>query len=389
MKNNRLHFLDSLRGFASIFVILSHFSEAYNIGNTPKFAWIKYSPLHFFYNAPAAVSLFFVLSGYVIALYLDRIGKLDLLSFYKKRIFRIWPAFVAAFIISYILFLNFTPLQTSPMGTEWINTFWRHPMSAQHLLKQLLLFDVGKDVLVPQAWTLRVIFQFSFLMPFLYVIYKKMGALGLLMANLVLYFLFSGSYFIIHFSLGMFIAIGQQEKLNYFASLKNRYNLLIILALIGMFTFRFTIPFYYKFLTGSEFPFMGNGGGIRVISGFGAFLILVYCLSSVPIQKALDYKPLVALGRLSYCMYLTHFMLLLYVVPKYIYLLNSAGIYNRYVVMLSAAIVLVLLTIIVSYLLRIFVEKPFSKLGDTLFEKKKKQTEPLTQEQPEEVAVLT
>ena len=74
-KNNepRLHYLDTLRGLASVQVLLSHSMLAFFIG--PAFAspwsgtlvgYLAASPLFFLFDGASAVCIFFVLSGYVL-----------------------------------------------------------------------------------------------------------------------------------------------------------------------------------------------------------------------------------------------------------------------------------------------------------------------------------
>ncbi|MEO8885037.1 MAG: acyltransferase [Mucilaginibacter sp.] len=390
IKTKRLDFLDSLRGFAAIFVMLNHFYAAYDMGRRPLFSWIYYTPLHFFYIAPAAVSLFFVLSGYVLALSLNKSPNIDVIPFYVKRVVRIWPTYLAAFALSYILYRNYTIIQTSLASTAWIRTFWRTHVDGLHIFKQLFLLDDDQKVLVPQSWSLRAIMQFSLLIPFLYFICKKTNNLTFLILNLVLYFAFRGPYLIFHFSLGVYLAVNQQQVLEYFAMLKKRFNVLLILATIVLYTYNYNIPVYYRYILGKDLPLFSTEAVMRLATGLGSFFILLYCLSSPRLQKALSYKPFVQFGKLTYGIYVTHFMVLLYAVPLIIRDLNRAGITNRHEVIPAAVVGLLVITTLISYLIKVLVEQPFLKLEKRILNKKAKQQQGTTNtgQQPEAI-VLT
>lgn len=77
--NNKIHFLDSIRGIASIFVLLSHLSLVYfeyvhnfSLENIPKENYIQSflnnSPFLFFISGSSAVYIFFIMSGIVLSI---------------------------------------------------------------------------------------------------------------------------------------------------------------------------------------------------------------------------------------------------------------------------------------------------------------------------------
>lgn len=74
---NKITYLDGLRGLAAVIVLIWHFSNVFypaTLNGDPKIshlpfafdAWLFNSPVSFFYNGDFAVSIFFVLSGYVL-----------------------------------------------------------------------------------------------------------------------------------------------------------------------------------------------------------------------------------------------------------------------------------------------------------------------------------
>ena len=92
--------LDGLRGIAALSVYFSHLIGVFNFDST-LFDSISNSPLHIVWHGEGAVNLFFLLSGFVLTLpYIKYRDKLNLVPFYIKRVFRIYPAFILAILFS-------------------------------------------------------------------------------------------------------------------------------------------------------------------------------------------------------------------------------------------------------------------------------------------------
>ncbi|MBD2845513.1 acyltransferase family protein [Paenibacillus sp. IB182496] len=73
--NNKLFYLDGLRGLAALVVVISHYIQVFYpaaLNGKAEQAhfkwdtWYGYSPVNLFYNGQFAVCLFFALSGYVL-----------------------------------------------------------------------------------------------------------------------------------------------------------------------------------------------------------------------------------------------------------------------------------------------------------------------------------
>ena len=168
----RLQFLDSLRGLASLTVVLSHFFLAYGID--ANFKIINFSPLHFFYDGFAAVTFFFVLSGFVLGLSLNKYHDFELLNFYIKRLFRIMPSYWVVLFLSLFFYFEYSVIPTKPESTSWINEFWQASINIYNFLKQALFIQIKSSAnLLFQNWTLNIEMLFSFLIPFLFVILKS------------------------------------------------------------------------------------------------------------------------------------------------------------------------------------------------------------------------
>ncbi len=91
----RYEILDGLRGVAALMVVAFHLLETYSKG--PSEQIINHGYL--------AVDFFFVLSGFVIGYaYDDRWGKMNLGTFFKRRLIRLHPMVVAGMLIGAALF---------------------------------------------------------------------------------------------------------------------------------------------------------------------------------------------------------------------------------------------------------------------------------------------
>jgi len=103
IKNQTVQFrgLKSIRGLASSVVILAHIDQFHYLFKYESIGISKTS------LADDAVTLFFVLSGFLITFLLmkekEERGKINIRNFYIRRILRIWPVYYIAFAISLVL----------------------------------------------------------------------------------------------------------------------------------------------------------------------------------------------------------------------------------------------------------------------------------------------
>lgn len=98
--------LDSLRGYAALFVVIGHVPMNQASAGLP-------APARgaMFYRGEPAVSFFFTLSGFLITYLLleeqRRHGSIDVRAFYLRRVLRIWPLYLAtiAFGLAFYTFV--------------------------------------------------------------------------------------------------------------------------------------------------------------------------------------------------------------------------------------------------------------------------------------------
>lgn len=128
-KEGRIPYLDGLRGYSILAVLLSH-----SLG-TPE--WQRSHPYlsNLLANSTLGVRIFFVLSGFLITTLLlqeeDRRGRISIRGFYERRIARIFPAFylyIATMVVLGVFHLLDAPLASflAAATFTWnVAFFWR------------------------------------------------------------------------------------------------------------------------------------------------------------------------------------------------------------------------------------------------------------------------
>jgi len=113
--------LDSLRFYAALSVIVAHLTSNFAEFRTrraefPLINWL-------FMDAQSAVSLFFVLSGFLITYLLlneaNHSGGINVGKFYVRRLLRIWPLYYLIALLGFVVI----PLSLAlPLPLDWLNT---------------------------------------------------------------------------------------------------------------------------------------------------------------------------------------------------------------------------------------------------------------------------
>lgn len=315
MKNSRLSELDALRGIAVVIVLIYHYVFRYDSLYTHQFDVPDW--MHFF---KYGVELFFMISGFVIYWTLNRIKKP--LDFLVSRVSRLYPVYWVAVIITFLL--------VSYLGLP------DREVSLTIALSNFLMFH--EYLKVPHVdgayWSLTVELTFYFWVFILYLFNQFKRVEFWLSAFLLLAFL-QGSglialpsvinkiFFLEYIS--FFIAgicffkiqDGQSNKMTVF--------ILALSLVVTIFTFS---PKHFVLFT---------------------VFYLIFYFSVFGYMKFLVAKPFLFFGKISYPLYLLHQNI------------GYALIYKCYYFGVSPWISIpmaFLLTIIVSYLLSVFVEKP-------------------------------
>ncbi|MFA6005546.1 MAG: acyltransferase [Patescibacteria group bacterium] len=341
--------LDGLRGYAALMVAVGH-----------SFITIKNSSLvdEFIYtlvNGGVAVSIFFLLSGFVLGESLARDTTasffLKSIKFYIKRLFRIYPVFLLQ-ILLLSLFLIKWPYQHFPAASAWSEYWFNFPITFKEVLSNLIFRSTS---LGGVTWTLKAEIIGSFFLPLFYIIssrthkYVDLCIIALLILLSPIFHVSREVSFLYVFYAGLTLPKwkGQFENIR----LKGIW---LALATFGLFATAITIS---SLSIDVDFPFVRH---IPLVLFLG---LLVYkpaaYVSDVLLSKAFQF-----LGRISYSFYLFHF-LVLYITIRLLFNVVDNNFLQHYFFHFELLIALgtIALAAGVSYFSYRFVEQPFIALG--------------------------
>lgn len=179
-KGSRIPYLDGLRAYSILLVVLGHASDTQ--------AWLAQKPyLRFFLpDASLGVRIFFVLSGFLITSLLlnerDATGRISIRGFYERRIARIVPAsylYIAAIGVLTALQVTRVPLGSFLAAVTYtvnIPRLWGHAAASMQAVEfghfwtlsieeQFYLFWPGMLVFLGNRWSRRLATACVFLFP--------------------------------------------------------------------------------------------------------------------------------------------------------------------------------------------------------------------------------
>ncbi|WP_159882265.1 acyltransferase family protein [Paenibacillus puerhi] len=314
--------LDSLRGVACLMVLLNHFLLV-----LPQFVipvhslegyWlvklIRYTPLRVIWAGHEAVMLFFILSGFVLALPFLAKQNTIYIPFAVKRVFRIYIPYLTAIFVAIALSATY-PGEISGLSS-WLNEFnWNTAFSWSLLADHLLLitnFDTGAYDQV--IWSLVHEMRISLLFPLIMTAvirfhWRWVTLLGLFVSALVLvhWTWYSVTlHYTFMFAVGALLAKHREALIRRYKETSYIVKAGFMIAAILLFGF-FKLPSWVL-------PF-GNPSLIKFATDWGntvgAAMLILAALSGGRFTSVLLFKPVHFIGKISYSIYLYHVILLL------------------------------------------------------------------------------
>lgn len=164
--------IDGLRFLAIFPVVIQHMGERFDrnthllFSNDPSYGIISYITNRGFIG----IYIFFVISGFILSLpfasfYLNKTKKVNLKSYYWRRVTRLEPPYFISMSFFFIILITI-------MGEE-VEELLSHFLAGVFYLHNIIFFDFNP--INPPAWTLEIEIQFYLLAPLLAIFIFKLN----------------------------------------------------------------------------------------------------------------------------------------------------------------------------------------------------------------------
>lgn len=314
--------LDSLRGIAALTVVLHHifltFPQAImplDLSSLPVWldpvTYLRYSPLRTIVGGRPAVILFFVLSGFVLALPFAAGRSVPYTGYLVKRFCRIYIPFAVSIAFAALL-ASLAPTGPVQGLSEWFNLkSWTEPVSFRFILAHLLMLGTPSTMdLNNVMWSLVHEMRISLIFPLiaLFLIRSRRVALPsffmiwlvataiiiLLRPDPLTRSLLDTAVYTLFFAIGAQMAIDKDRIMEVVSYLSRP-------ALWSGVALAFTLFAVPPGLPGAE-----------LLYGLASILVIAAALGNNAFRTALEHDGCQWLGRISYSLYLFHLPILLF-----------------------------------------------------------------------------
>jgi peptidoglycan/LPS O-acetylase OafA/YrhL len=310
-------------------------------------------------NGSAAVTLFFVLSGFVLGLSLERLKgqfKLKYLVFFLRRLFRIYPAYLVSLVLVCIYLVFFHQSVKYSYTSTWFNKWYQQRLTYLELTKNIFFLSASLN---SNAWTIKAEMLGSLLMPIFYFLKMYFGRIQ------SLYFL------------GVLIVAGLWTQQEIFITLFMFFLGLILPHYRNIFNCGNSKYAAYVLLMTSVFLWLGTQLSLKIITH--NYFMAGRVLEALPagcIIGFLAYNSffrtnifltnslLKFYGKISYSFYITQFIVL-YFLGVILLDHTPITIVQLYPFPLSVALIIgdIVITTLLAYLVYQYVELYFIRLG--------------------------
>lgn len=274
---------NSIRFFAFLLVFLQHALGRleHQVSNETVVSFLK--PL--IYTGGHGVSLFFVLSGFLITYIILReehqTKTINLKNFYVRRTLRIWPLFFLIFLLGFFLYPLIMSISGDvyiPCQSPWLNAFFLNNFDAIRMLsfKDSLSCE-SYNPQISVTWSVGIEEQFYLFWPLIFLFFKKpiirLGFLIIFLGistlfiyshanepNVVYFHTISASTYLIVGGLGAMLIFYKPKAIAFFKGIHPFvvyliYSLIFIFLFVPSF-FPFNFSFFTKIVTAICFLFL-------------------------------------------------------------------------------------------------------------------------------------
>jgi peptidoglycan/LPS O-acetylase OafA/YrhL len=361
---SRLLSMEGYRGLAILLVFLVHFDDHFkdylDVGSTSRILFDQFGRV-----GNVGVDLFFVASGYLI--YGAVIRKpVNYWTFMKRRVERIYPVFTVVFIL-YVILTYAVRRDKAPTGTglEIFGYYLYNFFLGPGMLPESIF---GNANLITPAWSLSYEFFYYLTIPLLVSAtgmraWKPKTRIAFFVLLTVAFLAFCFTVYPLRDRLAMFLSGILLYETMHNTTIPSRLTKPMEWGVIALFVISFPIVVLLKFrhpilagLPGMEFA-MGTYQVIVMFITYYLFALFCYDFDGI-IKRVMCWAPLRWYGNMSYSYYLMHGATVLACSAVFHKVFPQKG--HQPWLVLTAAIVTLLATIVSSTVIFYFVEKPYS-----------------------------
>ncbi len=352
----RISKLDSVRGLAALSVVAYHCGLSLPDGMQTDVL----DRLHLFWpsfvllDGNDAVRVFFLLSGYVLALSFLKDAPPTYGRFVVRRVCRIYIPFVAVLALTVVGYMLMPLAWGQPVGT-WLSSTFQRP-DLDDVLGALFMARIDNPA-NPPIWSLVVEMRVSLLFPLLMLLVRRYGAYPTLLGSLILWAV-SQRLTRVHLGFPLEEIRGTSFQLLLFVSgivlAQKRVAIAAWLDTLGVLRLS---ALWLAGLALVEYRFVPYALPFQpIVPLFGTILLFPLLVHSSRLERPLSASPIRFLGRVSYSLYLCHF-------PILVVLTHLPA---QWLPAWSAVALVIPVSIGVATVLYVTVEAPAARLGHLL-----------------------
>jgi peptidoglycan/LPS O-acetylase OafA/YrhL len=368
--------LNSLRFFAALAVIITHI-ELLKGSYGLKSSWRN--PL-FFNLGGLGVYFFFVLSGFLITYLLlvekEKYETISIKQFYIRRILRIWPLYFFILILGFFVLPHFEAFKIEYLQNSFEKHFYSNLILYILILPNLALSMFPAVPNIGQSWSIGVEEQFYIFWPIIISrsksVIKALLIIIFCLISIKIIVISAGTYFSNtswYKPLKQFVAMSKFECMSigglgaYFLHINHKILSLLYKPITLFFSIVTSILLIY--LTPEKIQ-----DGIHLVYSI-LFLQIILFVAKNSKYTYFDNKLFNYLGKISYGLYMYHFMIIPLCIYVYVNYFNCASAITENIIIYSSVIST---TIIISGVSYNFFEQKFIKLKSNYFTVKSGQT---------------
>jgi len=331
VEGKRLRQLDSIRGLASLSVVLLHFHEVWIPDDPARLSKWQHTvliALRPIYSGSEAVILFFLLSGLVLSLPYLRGKEQAYPQYLRRRVVRVYGPYLAALPLGVA---GEAIWQHHAYHGLWASGTWSRPVSTELIVQHLLFLGVYDwhqfDFVI---WSLIQEMRVSIIFPILFFVVVRIGGWASIFSGFALsgaalllvpdspdlspnYSLGITIHYISFFMLGTAFAAKLGSVENWWQKTGTRTHYLLGAVGLAAYSFDGSVATrVLRMLRHGDLPAVNTQLIFaNWIAAFGALALICSSLHAAKLRRLLIKPFALLLGRISYSLYLIHPFVLL------------------------------------------------------------------------------